>query len=83
MKRIQKVVLGSVVVVLLAIVVWWQATGLTAEERAEADAANAILERDETEDKTLGDLSEDMKSLGMDSADEAEADQILDDLLGE
>ena len=82
-KRSHKVVLGLLVAVLLAIVAWWQGAQLTPEQRAEADAANAILEQDEGADEALGDLSEDMKGLGMDSDDEAEADQILDDLLGE
>ena len=68
---------------MLLIVAWWQGAHLTAEQRAEADAANAILEQDQTEDEALGDLNEDMKGLGMDSDDEAEADQILDELLGE
>ena len=63
--------------------IWWQWFRMTPEQAAEASAADAILKADGADDGSLGDLGEDMLDLGIDSGDEAEADQILDDLLDE
>ena len=79
--RILKVVAGVLVALVIASAVWWQWFRLTPEQEAEAHAADAILNADGADDGSLGDLGEDMEGLGMNSDDEAEADQILDDLL--
>jgi hypothetical protein len=81
--RILKVVAGVLVVLVIASGVWWQWFRMTPEQEAEAIAADAILTADGADDGSLGDLGEDMEGLGMNSGDEAEADQILDDLLAE
>ena len=81
--RILKVVAGVLVVLVIASAIWWQWFRMTPEQAAEASAADAILKADGADDGSLGDLGEDMLDLGIDSGDEAEADQILDDLLDE
>jgi hypothetical protein len=81
--RVLKVVAGVLVVVLIAGAVWWQWFRMTPQQAAEARAADAILKADGEDDGSLGDLSDDMEALGVTSEDEAEADQLLDDLLDE
>lgn len=83
MTRRSNIIIGSLVALVLAAFAWWHLFRLTPEQRAEATAADAILSQDGEEDEALGDLGADMKELGLDSDDEAEADQILDDLLAE
>ena len=81
--RILKVIAGVLVLLVICSAVWWQWFRMTPEQEAEASAADQILTSDGGDDDSLGDLDDDMKGLGMDSDDEAEADQILDDLLAE
>ena len=83
MTRRSKVMIGALVALLLAIAAYWNFFRMTPEQRAEASAADAILNQDGADDGALGDLDADMKDLGVNAGDEAEADQILDDLLAE
>ena len=83
MKRILKVLLGVVVALVVAGVVWWHFFRITPEQRAQAKAADAILNEDGQGDDDLGDLGDEMQELGVSAGDEAEADEILDELLDE
>ena len=80
MKRFLKVFVGVLVALVVAGAVWWQFFRITPEQKAEASAADAILQGDGQADEELGDLGSDMKNLGVDSDDEAEADKLLDEL---
>ena len=79
--RALKLFSGILVFVVVAGAVWWQFFRITPEQKAEARAADAILSADGETDEDLGDLGDDMKNLGVDSDDEAEADKLLDELL--
>ena len=81
MTRRSKVLTGALVALLLAGAVTWFGVRMTPEQRADARAADQILSQDGADDGALGDLDTDMKDLGVSAHDEAEADQILDDLL--
>lgn len=81
--RALKLIVGILLALVVAAGVWWQFFRITPEQKAEARAADAILSADGQADEDLGDLGDDMKNLGVDSDDEAEADKLLDELLDE
>ena len=81
MKRILKVLVGGLVVLVAVGGIWWEFFRISPEQKAKEEAADAILQGDGQADEELGDLGSDMKSLGVDSDDEAEADKLLDELL--
>jgi len=74
---------GILVALVAAGWIWWECFRLTPEQKANDKAADAILSTDGQEDEDLGDLGDDMKNLGVDTDDEAEADKLLDELLGD
>ena len=82
MKKFLKVTLGVLVALVVAGWLWWSFFRVSAEQRAKEEAAGAILEDDGQVDGELGDLEADMKGLGVDPTDEAEADKLLDDIDG-
>lgn len=83
MKKLLKIAVGVVVVLVGAGWIWWDCLRLSPEQKANDKAAGAILQGDGQADDDLGDLGDELKSLGMDGGDEAEADKLLDELLAE
>ena len=81
MKRFLKIVVGLLVALVAAGWIWWEFFRVSPEQKAKERAADAILSSDGQTDEELGDLGADMKNLGVDSDDEAEADKLLDELL--
>ena len=81
MKKFLKTTLAVLVTLVVVGWIWWDFFRVSAEDKANDQAANAILQSDGHDDEDLGDLDDEMKSLGVDSDDEAEADKLLDELL--
>ena len=81
MKKFLKIVVAVLVTLVVAGWIWWDFFRVSAEDKANDKAADAILQSDGQADEELPPLEDDMKELGVDSDDEAAADELIDGLL--